>query len=118
MASSFQLGEIERAVMAGVRAALQGAGPPVPSTSLMVSTPGVRMGTSSSATTVTSLRSVPLPSFPWRNGARSGYLNQRSVKTYTKEVVCLPFSSESSVFIIPRGDTRTKLAQAGFVGKI
>ncbi|KAL1021171.1 hypothetical protein UPYG_G00009730 [Umbra pygmaea] len=72
--------------MAGVRAALQGAGPPVPSTSLMVSTPGVRMGTSSSATTVTSLRSVPLPSFPWRNGARSGYLNQRNVKTYTKEV--------------------------------
>ncbi|KAL0969895.1 hypothetical protein UPYG_G00234150 [Umbra pygmaea] len=104
--------------MAGVRAALQGAGPPVPSTSLMVSTPVVRTGTSSSATTVTSLRSVPLPSFPRRNGARSGYLNQRNVKTYTKEVVCLPFFTRVIGSSLYPEETLTKLAQAGFVGKI
>ncbi|XP_062320750.1 uncharacterized protein LOC134022994 [Osmerus eperlanus] len=48
MASSSQLGDIERAVLAGVRAALQGTGPPVPSTSLMVlpllkENPGMRV---------------------------------------------------------------------------
>jgi hypothetical protein len=45
-------------------------------------------------------------------------LRRRNVKTYTKDVVCLTFSPGVSVFIIPRGETRTRLATAGLVGKI
>ncbi|XP_056462181.1 uncharacterized protein LOC130402093 [Gadus chalcogrammus] len=112
--------DIERVVIAAVRAALQGVAPPVQSTSATVSTPAVpsASGTSNFATTVTSLRSAPLPSIPLRNRAQSGYLRRRNVKTYTKDVVCLTFSPGVSVFIIPRGETRTRLATAGLVGKI
>ncbi|CAL8347016.1 unnamed protein product [Gadus morhua 'NCC'] len=120
MAGSLGVLDIERVVIAAVRAALQGVAPPVQSTSATVSTPAVpsASGTSNFATTVTSLRSAPLPSIPLRNRAQSGYLRRRNVKTYTKDVVCLTFSPGVSVFIIPRGETRTRLATAGLVGKI
>lgn len=45
-------------------------------------------------------------------------MNRRHIKTYMKDIVCLLFSWDNSVFVIPRGDTRTRLAQAGLVGKI
>ncbi|XP_039664334.1 uncharacterized protein LOC120563900 [Perca fluviatilis] len=115
MAGSLGLGDIERAVIAGVRAALHGVPPPVQSTTSTVSTPAVPSATSTS--NFTSLRSAPLPSIPRRNGAQSGYLRRRHVKTYTKEVICLPFSPGASVFVIPR-ETRTRLATAGLVGKM
>ncbi|XP_063732504.1 uncharacterized protein LOC134859748 [Eleginops maclovinus] len=114
------LGDIERAVTAGVLAALNGVAPPVQTTTSTVSTPAVPSATRTSnfASTFSSRRSAPLPSFPRRNGAQSGYLRRRHVKTYTKDVVCLPFSPGLSVFVIPRGETRTRLATAGLVGKI
>ncbi|XP_059905314.1 uncharacterized protein LOC132455468 [Gadus macrocephalus] len=120
MAGSLGVLDIKRVVIAAVRAALQGVAPPVQSTSATVSTPAVpsASGTSNFATTVTSLRSAPLPSIPLRNRAQSGYLRRRNVKTCTKDVVCLTFSPGVSVFIIPRGETRTRLATAGLVGKI
>ncbi|KAK0150726.1 Zinc finger MYM-type protein 1 [Merluccius polli] len=113
MAGSLGVLDIERAVIAAVRAAVQGVAPPVQSTST-VSTPA---SFSNFAATVTSLRSAPLPSIPRRNRAQSGYLRRRNVKIYTKDV-CLTFSPGVSVFIIPRGETRTRLATAGLVGKI
>ncbi|XP_029015587.1 G2/M phase-specific E3 ubiquitin-protein ligase-like isoform X2 [Betta splendens] len=121
---SLPLSEIERAVTAGVRAALQAAVPQALNTPLTVSTlpgdthrhPGT--ATASLATAVTSLRSVPLPSIPGRHVYRSRHINRRHVKTYTKEVVCLPFSLESSLFVIPRGDSRSRLAEAGLIGKM
>ncbi|XP_059907739.1 uncharacterized protein LOC132457504 isoform X2 [Gadus macrocephalus] len=59
MAGSLGVLDIERVVIAAVRAALQGVAPPVQSTSATVSTPAVpsASGTSNFATTVTSLRS-------------------------------------------------------------
>ncbi|KAK0138681.1 G2/M phase-specific E3 ubiquitin-protein ligase [Merluccius polli] len=119
MAGSLGVLDIERVVIAAVRAALQGVAPPVQSTST-VSAPAVpsATGTSNFAATVTSLRSAPLPSIPRHNRAQSGYLRRRNVKIYTKDVVCLTFSPGESVFIIPRGETRTRLATAGLVGKI
>ncbi|CAL8356520.1 unnamed protein product [Gadus morhua 'NCC'] len=59
MAGSLGFLDIERVVIAAVRAALQGVAPPVQSTSATVSTPAVpsASGTSNFATTVTSLRS-------------------------------------------------------------
>ncbi|XP_040928000.1 G2/M phase-specific E3 ubiquitin-protein ligase-like isoform X3 [Betta splendens] len=149
---SLPLSEIERAVTAGVRAALQAAVPQALNTPLTVSTlpddthrhPGTATAslatavtslrsvstlpgdthrhpgtaTASLATAVTSLRSVPLPSIPGRHVYRSRHINRRHVKTYTKEVVCLPFSLESSLFVIPRGDSRSRLAEAGLIGKM
>ncbi|CAL8317334.1 unnamed protein product [Gadus morhua 'NCC'] len=59
MAGSLGVQDIERVVIAAVRAALQGVAPPVQSTYATVSTPAVpsASGTSNFATTVTSLRS-------------------------------------------------------------
>ncbi|CAL9692713.1 unnamed protein product [Knipowitschia caucasica] len=122
MDGSLGLGDIERAIVAGVRAALQGAPTTVQSTTSTVSTPAaVPSASGTSNLNFTSLRSVPLPSIPRHNGAQSRYMRRRHAKMYTKEVVCLPFSpraSVTSVFIIPRGETRSKLAMDGLIGKI
>ncbi|XP_062415740.1 uncharacterized protein LOC119206046 [Pungitius pungitius] len=112
---------IERAVAAGVRAALQDRPTPTPGTSLVAtdttSLPSVSAVISSPSTATTSQRSVPLPSFPQRSGARPGLIRRRPYKTFTKDIVCLPWST-NTIFSIPRGDTRTKLAEDGLIGKI
>lgn len=61
---------------------------------------------------------VPLPSVPRRPATHSRFVRRnRTCRNYTKDVVCLPFSSASTIRI-PRGDSRAKLAQDGLVGKI
>ncbi|KAK6493765.1 G2/M phase-specific E3 ubiquitin-protein ligase-like isoform X2 [Huso huso] len=91
---------IERAVAAGVRAALQagtasGAQPPETEGRVRMSSVGLRQS-----------HSVPLPSFPplGRANFHRGNFRRRH-KFYTKDVVCLPFHSGSS-FTIPRGENR------------
>ncbi|CAJ1074951.1 uncharacterized protein LOC113053478, partial [Xyrichtys novacula] len=68
-------------------------------------------------------RSVLLPSVPHRPATHSRvWRKNKTCKHYTRDVVCLPFSSSSSVssstLRIPRGDSRAKLAQDGLIGKI
>ncbi|KAM7382246.1 hypothetical protein PAMA_012892 [Pampus argenteus] len=62
--------------------------------------------------------SVPLASVPQRPSTHSRFVRRtKACKHYTRDVVCLPFSS-ASTFRIPRGDSRANLAQDGLIGKI
>ena len=61
---------------------------------------------------------VPLPSVPQRPATHSRFVRKnKACKHYTRDVVCLPFSSASTI-CIPRGDSRANLAQDGLIGKI
>lgn len=61
---------------------------------------------------------VPLPSVPQRPAAHSHFVRRnKGCKQYTRDVVCLPFSS-AMTFRIPRGESRANLAQNGLIGKI
>lgn len=60
---------------------------------------------------------VPLPSVP-QSHTRSRFVRRnKACKHYTKDVVCLPLSSASTL-CIPRGQSRAKLAEDGLIGKI
>lgn len=61
---------------------------------------------------------VPLPSVPQRHATHSRVVRKnKACKHYTRDVVCLPLSSASTL-CIPRGESRAKLAQDGLIGKI
>ncbi|XP_026074339.1 uncharacterized protein LOC113053478 [Carassius auratus] len=78
-------------------------------------TPGPATPTTS---TGTSYRSVPFPSVHQRTATHSRFgRKNKACKHYTRDVVCLPFSS-ASTFRIPRGDSRANLARDGLIGKI
>ncbi|XDV12078.1 hypothetical protein PO909_000822 [Leuciscus waleckii] len=68
--------------------------------------------------TGTSYRSVPFPSVHQRTATHSRFVRKnKACKHYTRDVVCLPFSS-ASTFRIPRGDSRANFAREGLIGKI
>lgn len=78
-------------------------------------TPGPATPTTS---TGTSYRSVPFSSVHQRTATHSRFVRKnKACKHYTRDVVCLPFSS-ASTFRIPRGDSRANLARNGLIGKI
>ncbi|CAM4685381.1 unnamed protein product [Leuciscus chuanchicus] len=68
--------------------------------------------------TGTSYRSVPFPSVHQRTATHSRFVRKnKACKHYTRDVVCVPFSS-ASTFRIPRGDSRANFAREGLIGKI
>lgn len=61
---------------------------------------------------------VPFPSVRQRPATHSRFVRKnKACKHYTRDVVCLPFSS-ASTFRIPRGDSRANFARDGLIGKI
>lgn len=61
---------------------------------------------------------VPFPSVHQRTATHSRFVRKnKACKHYTRDVVCLPFSS-ASTFRIPRGDTRANFARDDLIGKI
>ncbi|XP_073714923.1 uncharacterized protein [Misgurnus anguillicaudatus] len=113
---------IGRAVLAAIQnvstTTTTASGPPHATTSVPTTynyTPGPATPTTS---TGTSYRSVPFPSVHQRTATHSRFVRKnKACKHYTKDVVCLPFSS-ASTFRIPRGDSRANLARDGLIGKI
>nr|XP_055049467.1 uncharacterized protein LOC129434869 [Misgurnus anguillicaudatus] len=113
---------IGRAVLAAIQnvstTTTTASGPPHATTPVPTTynyTPGPATPTTS---TGTSYRSVPFPSVHQRTATHSRFVRKnKACKHYTKDVVCLPFSS-ASTFRIPRGDSRANLARDGLIGKI
>ncbi|XP_065106167.2 uncharacterized protein [Paramisgurnus dabryanus] len=113
---------IGRAVLAAIQnvstTTTTASGPPHATTSVPTTynyTPGPATPTTS---TGTSYRSVPFSSVHQRTATHSRFVRKnKACKHYTRDVVCLPFSS-ASTFRIPRGDSRANLARNGLIGKI
>ncbi|KAF1371434.1 hypothetical protein PFLUV_G00278370 [Perca fluviatilis] len=112
---------IGRAVLAAIQtfstATATASGPPQATSAPTTynNPPGPATPTTS---TGTSYRSVPFPSVLQRPATHSRFVRKnKACKHYTRDVVCLLFSS-ASTFRIPRGDSRANLARDGLIGKI